>query len=315
MSERRQDDTETITRQMTIQEIFAKFPSKAQKLAQELTKSGLNCVGCSAATWETVESGVLRHGMTELDLNKLLINLNDILKKEADTSTITLTKSAAEVFKRISEQEGKHGWGLRFDERPAGCSGFEYVLEFSEKPTADDAIFTSEGIEIHVFKSAVSRLVGSEIDYVDGLLGTTPLALAVLLGSIQNCFTKAAKYSLFDTTKEMAFIPLAPEHKLKGKAAIDGIGSRLGKSGGSLIHQGLLVIFCTLSSSTPYVAGILLAVLAMWIMAVRMLGKQFNEMTHGIEQVDENADSADEVAEAPAASKTVQSDLVQAATA
>lgn len=133
--------------------------------------------------------------------------------------------------------------------------------------------------------------------YVSVLLGMTPLALAVLLGSVQNCFTKAAKYSLFDTTKEMAFIPLAPEHKLKGKAAIDGIGSRLGKSGGSLIHQGLLVIFCTLSSSTPYVACILLAVLAMWIMAVRLLGKQFHDKTHGIEQEEAEPEEMEPVTE------------------
>lgn len=119
--------------------------------------------------------------------------------------------------------------------------------------------------------------------FVSVLLGTTPLALAVFLGSVQNCFTKAAKYSLFDTTKEMAFIPIAPELKLKGKAAIDGIGSRLGKSGGSLIHQGLLIIFGTLTSSTPYVAAILLAVIALWIIAVRSLGKQFSEKTKGID--------------------------------
>ncbi len=118
--------------------------------------------------------------------------------------------------------------------------------------------------------------------FVSVLLGTTPLALAVLLGSIQNCFTKAAKYSLFDTTKEMAFIPLSPELKLKGKTAIDGIGSRLGKSGGSLIHQGLLVIFGTLTFSTPYVAAILLAVIALWITAVRTLGKQFAEKAHDV---------------------------------
>jgi AAA family ATP:ADP antiporter len=114
------------------------------------------------------------------------------------------------------------------------------------------------------------------------LLGTSPLALAVYLGSVQNCFTKAAKYSLFDTTKEMAFIPLESELKLKGKAAIDGIGSRLGKSGGSLIHQGLLIIFGTLSSSTPYVAAILLGVIAIWIIAVRTLGKEFELKTEGI---------------------------------
>lgn len=113
--------------------------------------------------------------------------------------------------------------------------------------------------------------------YLALFLGTSPLALAVLLGSIQNCFTKAAKYSLFDVTKEMAFIPLSPEHKLKGKAAIDGIGSRLGKSGGSVIHQGLLMLFTSLSMSTPYVAAILLAVIAAWILAVKALGSQFEQ--------------------------------------
>ncbi len=101
-----------------------------------------------------------------------------------------------------------------------------------------------------------------------------PVGLAVLLGSAQNIFTKAAKYTLFDTTKEMAFIPLDPDLKLKGKAAIDGIGSRLGKSGGSLLHQGLLIIFGTLSASTPVVACILLAVIALWIYGVKTLGSR-----------------------------------------
>ncbi len=105
-------------------------------------------------------------------------------------------------------------------------------------------------------------------------VGAAPIGLAVLLGSCQNIFTKAAKYTLFDTTKEMAFIPLAPDVKLKGKAAIDGIGSRLGKSGGSLLHQALLIIFGTISSSTPAVACILLAVLAFWIYGVRLLGSR-----------------------------------------
>ena len=71
-------------------------------------------------------------------------------------------------------------------------------------------------------------------DAVVALTGTTPLAIAVFFGSAQNCLSKAAKYSFFDTTKEMAFIPLGHESKLKGKAAIDGVGSRIGKSGGSL---------------------------------------------------------------------------------
>lgn len=116
------------------------------------------------------------------------------------------------------------------------------------------------------------------LSWIVALTGTTPLAIAVFFGGAQNCLSKAAKYSVFDTTKEMTYIPLSHECKLKGKAAIDGVGSRFGKSGGSLIHQGLLVIFSSLSASAPYVAGILMAVICFWISAVKSLGKQFSAL-------------------------------------
>jgi ATP:ADP antiporter, AAA family len=110
------------------------------------------------------------------------------------------------------------------------------------------------------------------------LTGTTPLVIAVFFGGAQNCLSKAAKYSVFDATKEMAYIPLSHECKLKGKAAIDGVGSRFGKSGGSLIHQGLLMIFSTLTASAPVVAAFLFVVIFFWIAAARSLGKQFGEL-------------------------------------
>ncbi len=110
------------------------------------------------------------------------------------------------------------------------------------------------------------------------LFGTTPLALCVLFGSLQNCLARASKYTLFDATKELAFIPLSKECKLKGKAAIDGVGSRLGKSGGSVIHQSLLMCFGTVALSTPYVAFLLLFVIAGWMVAVRSLGHRFNAL-------------------------------------
>lgn len=109
-------------------------------------------------------------------------------------------------------------------------------------------------------------------------LGVTPLAIAVFFGSAQNSLSKAAKYSVFDATKEMAFIPLSHECKLKGKAAIDGVGSRIGKSGGALMYQGLLMTVATVSASAPYVAAILTVAIVLWIIAVRSLGRQFNEL-------------------------------------
>ena len=51
-----------ITKDMTIDEIFTKFPQRGQRLAQEMQNAGLNCVGCGASVWETLEAGMLGHG-------------------------------------------------------------------------------------------------------------------------------------------------------------------------------------------------------------------------------------------------------------
>lgn len=110
------------------------------------------------------------------------------------------------------------------------------------------------------------------------MVGTSPLMLAVLFGAAQNIMSKSAKYSLFDPTKEMAYIPLDQESKVKGKAAIDVVGARLGKSGGSLVQQGLLVVFGTIGAITPYVGVILLFIIGAWIVAARSLSKQFNQL-------------------------------------
>jgi ATP:ADP antiporter, AAA family len=127
------------------------------------------------------------------------------------------------------------------------------------------------------------------------MLGMSPMMLVVMFGAMQNCLSKAAKYSVFDATKEISFIPLDHEVKLKGKAAIDGVGSRFGKSGGSFVHQGLLMVFGSLSASAPYVAAILMGVIAMWIAAVKSLGRQFQEITQeGEPQKDRSLASAKE---------------------
>jgi ADP/ATP carrier protein family len=111
------------------------------------------------------------------------------------------------------------------------------------------------------------------------LVGLTPAVFGLMLGSTQNIFARACKYTFFDATKEIAFIPLSDESKLKGKAAIDGVGSRLGKSGGSVIHQTLLLFCSTVAASTPYVAAIFLAIVLIWMFSVVSLGKKFDELT------------------------------------
>lgn len=118
------------------------------------------------------------------------------------------------------------------------------------------------------------------------MIGLTPLAIGVLFGTIQNVLSRACKYTLFDATKEISFIPLSSESKLKGKAAIDGVGSRLGKTGGSIVHGGLLMFFGSVSLSTPFVGVFLLLVVFGWIVAVQSLGRQFTHLTSQDEKLD-----------------------------
>lgn len=103
------------------------------------------------------------------------------------------------------------------------------------------------------------------------------LNLILIFAAMQISLGRASKYTVFDETKEIVYIPLNQDSKRKGKAVIDGIGSRFGKSGGSMIYQILLPI-CggNLDLTVPYVALILLIVIGFWIYAVFSLGKLVN---------------------------------------
>ncbi|KAF2297596.1 hypothetical protein GH714_000101 [Hevea brasiliensis] len=109
--------------------------------------------------------------------------------------------------------------------------------------------------------------------------GMTPLLAAVYVGAMQNIFSKSAKYSLFDPCKEMAYIPLDERPRyVKGKAAIDVVCNPLGKSGGALIQQFMILTFGSLANSTPYLGATLLAIVLAWLAAARSLDTQFTAL-------------------------------------
>ena len=105
------------------------------------------------------------------------------------------------------------------------------------------------------------------------------LHIAVALGTMQTLLSKTAKYALFDPTTQMAYIPLDDESKVKGKAAIEVLGSRIGKSGGSLIQQGLVMIFGDIISAAPALTVIYYCVLVWWAYSAHRLGILFSAKT------------------------------------
>ena len=154
---------------MTIGEIFENFPMHAQKIAAKLQSIGLNCVGCGASTYETLEASMYLHGKEDSDINALLDNLNAIIQTKMDGSTITLTEKAAEKFLSICKSEDMEGAYLRFFDKLGGCSGFEYVLDFSSEKLDSEEAFVQHGVTVLVDRASLSRLIGCEIDYLDGL--------------------------------------------------------------------------------------------------------------------------------------------------
>jgi AAA family ATP:ADP antiporter len=121
---------------------------------------------------------------------------------------------------------------------------------------------------------------------VSALFGTTPLVMAVMMGTLQNVLSKATKYSLFDSTKEMSYIPLDAELKTKGKAAVDVIGGRLGKSGGGVIQSTFFILAGgSFAEATPYFAAGFALIMLLWVLAIKALHKEYNAKLSHPEQM------------------------------
>ena len=112
--------------------------------------------------------------------------------------------------------------------------------------------------------------------FVSMIFSASPLVIAGIVGAFQNIASKATKYSLFDPTTQMTYIPLEDNLRVKGKAAVDVIGGRLGKSLGGHIQS--IALFLTGWSQTE-IAPILLAILVVisiaWIYATIALSKEY----------------------------------------
>ncbi len=107
--------------------------------------------------------------------------------------------------------------------------------------------------------------------------------IAVMMGAGLLIFAKAIKFTLVDSTKEMAYIPLDDELKSKGKAAVDVVGGRLGKASGGYLQMLLLAIMQTsaIISIAPYSYIAFFLVVLLWIWAVKRLAKQMQLLNVG----------------------------------
>ena len=84
---------------------------------------------------------------------------------------VTLTDAAAAKLGELTKEETNPAIGLRVYVYSGGCSGFRYGMMLEDAPTADDNVLEANGVKVYVDGKSIDLLKGSQIDYVDTLMG------------------------------------------------------------------------------------------------------------------------------------------------
>jgi iron-sulfur cluster assembly accessory protein len=85
---------------------------------------------------------------------------------------VALSAAAAERIKAVLAGEPA-GAGLRVAVEGGGCSGFQYEINVASAPNDDDLIVERDGARVFVDPVSLPFLLGSEVDWVDELIGAS----------------------------------------------------------------------------------------------------------------------------------------------
>ena len=93
-------------------------------------------------------------------------------KLKAPMDNVTVTERAA---RRIGEILGREAPGnmLRVSVEGGGCSGFQYKFDMEQAQADDDVLIRRDGAAVLIDPVSLNYLAGSEIDFVDDLIGSS----------------------------------------------------------------------------------------------------------------------------------------------
>jgi AAA family ATP:ADP antiporter len=103
------------------------------------------------------------------------------------------------------------------------------------------------------------------------------LGMVILLGSIQYCVCRAAKYTLFDASKELAFILMPESQRMRGKLVVDGLCARMGRGSASMISIGLITMGGGVVASSLFAGLIAIGMGVSWVISAVNIGKLIDQ--------------------------------------
>ncbi len=87
-----------------------------------------------------------------------------------ETSVITMTTAAADKVRELLTQENDPSLALRIFVAGGGCSGLQYGMTLDEEQDGD-TVLQQEGFRVLLDEMSIGYINGSEVDYVDSLMG------------------------------------------------------------------------------------------------------------------------------------------------
>ena len=85
---------------------------------------------------------------------------------------VSMSQNAVQRLAELIAVKEKSSLMLRVYVQGGGCSGFQYGFQFEEQREEDDLEFERDGVKVLVDSMSLQYLMGSEIDFIDDLMGT-----------------------------------------------------------------------------------------------------------------------------------------------
>lgn len=90
---------------------------------------------------------------------------------EKTAPNIAITEKAAVQVKKLAGSEPGAQNGVRVAVQGGGCSGLVYKLALESAERDGDKVFQQHGVKLYIDKKSIIYLVGTELDFSDGLNG------------------------------------------------------------------------------------------------------------------------------------------------
>ena len=92
---------------------------------------------------------------------------------DRELTPMTLSENAARRIRFLMERENRLDAAVRVAVTGGGCAGFQYGFDFDSAVAEDDFVFGRDGARIVVDPLSLSFLQGSEVDYIEELIGAS----------------------------------------------------------------------------------------------------------------------------------------------